>query len=392
MKLTFDSELGHLRGPFSTICMDVSRIDESARHELEKRWAAYDRELEALGAPRADRSAMGDAVLAPPHGGGPQSRLVVAANGQIVLDEQLPGRPRREEFCFGPAPHLLPAARALADRVVHVVAKVDRSGATVEVRGMRGEPERFTVQGDHDVLHKVPGGGTAHRKIQARVEDSVGRNADEVAASLRRVVNRYRPELLFLAGDEKAISALLHGAGDEVTAIAVRIPSGGRAPGSSDSALENAIAARIADHRQAQRREVLDRFRAAEARQDLAVQGYEAVVDALRRGQVQELLLRDDGPSESTVWMGADPHQIGTGRSDVEALAAQDPQRVRADAGMVWTALACDGGITLVDQDEPRLVDGVGALLRWSDRSTPHDAIPSMPGHGDRPGERRPSP
>ena len=28
------------------------------------------------------------------------------------------------------------------------------------------------------------------------------------------------------------------------------------------------------------------------------------------------------------------------------------------------------------------LADGVGALLRWSDESTPRSRVPSMPGHG----------
>jgi hypothetical protein len=38
--------------------------------------------------------------------------------------------------------------------------------------------------------------------------------------------------------------------------------------------------------------------------------------------------------------------------------------------------------VTLLDPDGPALRNGIGAVLRWSDRSTPHDGVPSMPGHG----------
>ena len=47
-----------------------------------------------------------------------------------------------------------------------------------------------------------------------------------------------------------------------------------------------------------------------------------------------------------------------------------------------WAALGSDAGITVLVDDAPKLEDGIGATLRWSDRSTPHESVPSMPGHG----------
>jgi hypothetical protein len=128
---------------------------------------------------------------------------------------------------------------------------------------------------------------------------------------------------------------------------------------------------------------VVDRFREAEGRQDVAVQGLSAVLDTLRRGQVEELLLHDDPTSPLKLWVGRAPGAVAERRSELEAMGEQDPQQVRAGAALVWAVLSTDAGITLVD-DRAQVAEGVAALLRWSDRSTPHDALPSMPGHGRR--------
>ena len=70
---------------------------------------------------------------------------------------------------------------------------------------------------------------------------------------------------------------------------------------------------------------------------------------------------------------------------------------MRADAAITWAAAGTGAGVTVFSRDpedraldpdtdgepEPRLRDGIGAVLRWPDRTTPHDAAPSMPGHGE---------
>jgi hypothetical protein len=140
----------------------------------------------------------------------------------------------------------------------------------------------------------------------------------------------------------------------------------------------------LAAHADRSRAAVVYRFREAEGRQDVAVQGLDAVLETLRRGQVEELLLRDDPTSPLQLWVGSAPGAVAQRRSEIEAMGEQHPQQVQAGAALVWAVLSMDGGITLVGDDAP-IAEGVGALLRWSDRSTPHDAVPSMPGHGRKP-------
>ena len=61
-------------------------------------------------------------------------------------------------------------------------------------------------------------------------------------------------------------------------------------------------------------------------------------------------------------------------------------QQVRADTALVWAALGSDAGVTVLVDDDPALEDGIGATLRYFDRSTPREAVPSMPGHGEHGG------
>jgi len=97
---------------------------------------------------------------------------------------------------------------------------------------------------------------------------------------------------------------------------------------------------------------------------------------------VEELFLHDDPSPTRTVWVGGEPLQLGANRGEVVSMGFGQPIRTRADAALLWALVHSDAGITLLDPEDPDLADGMGALLRWSDRSTPHDGVPSMPGHG----------
>jgi hypothetical protein len=118
----------------------------------------------------------------------------------------------------------------------------------------------------------------------------------------------------------------------------------------------------------------------------VALLGLESVVDAGRRAQVALLLLLEVPTSDLSLWVGDKPLELGLTAGDVTALGVADPVEVPASAALVWALLGSGGGITLVDPAQVRLTGGIGALLRWTDGSTPHDGAPSMPGHGQSPG------
>src|SRR5690349_2048031 len=294
MRIDWAAGLSGATGPFATVAMDVSRHDATGGHETDVRWEDHARRLAELGAPDEVVTALG-ATLTSAHGRpGDVGRLAVAtAADGVVLDVLLPVPPVRESTQWGPVPHLLPGVRALNDHASYAVAIVSSGGGEIHLVTPFGEAARQEVAGDHDVLHRVPGGGWSQRRYQQRVEDSVARNAAEVAQELGRIVRAERPDLVFVTGQEKSVTDLLAQAPAEVTDRAVRIHEG-----RPDDAIAEAVASWLRDRRA----EVLDRFASAEARQQEAVQSLPDVVAALQRGQVDELLLVDDPSSDLELW------------------------------------------------------------------------------------------
>ena len=110
------------------------------------------------------------------------------------------------------------------------------------------------------------------------------------------------------------------------------------------------------------------------------------VVEVLRRGQVAELLFTEDAAGrpaaldERQVWTGAGPLDIALRRSELAALGVPsgEARQMRADIAVLRAATAQDAGFTFALEGSVDLVDGVGALLRWSDQATPHEAAPEL--------------
>jgi hypothetical protein len=383
MRVAVLQQLSGRRGPFVSVSMDVSRNAESSARETELRWQGHQRELLRRQAPQQMVELAGPAVLAPTGRAGGVGRLVIVDADGIALDLVLPQPPAREEVVFGPAPHVLPVFRALRDRSSYLLAEVDRTGADVVMVDAFGATEQgLEVHGSHDVVHRVSGGQTSGRRIQARAEDSWERNAAEIAEALDGLISRYHPAVAFVAGDPVTVADLLSAASRRLAELSVVLRSGGRADGASAAARDHEVRAALADRQLAARRDLLDRFGAAEGRQQDALQGFDDVVDAVRRAQVAELFLHDEPTSTRTVWVGGEPLQLASHRDEVVSMGFDRPVRVRADTALPWALVHSDAGIVLLEPGDPDLADGVGALLRWSDRSTPHDGVPSMPGHG----------
>ncbi|HEY5554668.1 MAG TPA: hypothetical protein VIK43_07050, partial [Cellulomonas sp.] len=101
--------------------------------------------------------------------------------------------------------------------------------------------------------------------------------------------------------------------------------------------------------------------------------------------QVRELVLAESvaGASsplgERELWVGPEPLQVALTRADLEAIGVESGARtLRADIALVRAALGQDAGLTFAEDGAVDLVDGVGALLRWSDGSTPRESVLSQ--------------
>lgn len=377
-------------GPFLSVSLDVSRTDQTSAYDVEQRWAGQMRRLLAAGAPHSLVTKVGELITASTGRRGETSRLIIATAAEgVLLDQVWAGRPLRDDSTWGVAPQLLPLVRGLQLRADHLLVKADRAGADVEMWGALGNlVHREQVSGTNDVLQRVPAGATSGRGAQARAEDSWARNAAEVAHEVDRLVRQFRPKIVVLDGDPTEVADIGSALEGGTRAIAVSISAGGRAAGISASAQRGRIDEAVLASQRVVVEHALDQFSRAEGNQTAAVRGLVDVVDALRREQVIDLFLADDPTSTEKLWVGPHPTELATSAEELSGTGVARPEQVRADVALIRAALGGGARVLLFDREEARVTHGVAAHLRWSDRSTPHDRVPSMPGHG-RPGRHR---
>ncbi|MEV7972948.1 Vms1/Ankzf1 family peptidyl-tRNA hydrolase [Cellulomonas sp. NPDC089187] len=378
-------------GPFITVLLDATRADASGDEEVAGRWKSLRRELAATGAQDAVLDVIEERVTRPTGVAGPHGRVVIADGSdpvEIVVDRTVKEPPAQSSAVYDAVPALAPAVRAADQATRFLLVEIDRQGADLTwSNGTSARPQREVVEGDHDVVHKIrEGGGWSHRRMQTRAEDSWERNAETVAADLDRQVAERHPEIVLLTGDVRAVSLLKDAVGQHVRELIAEVPGGSRADGVNQQAFEEHVAAALFEHRARRREKVLDRFRTAQGRGEAAVTSVPDLVTVLQRGQVAELLVRDDltlpgsALSERRLHVGPEPLQVAVDADDLIALGTPEGSArvMPADAAILRAALGQDAGLTLVPDGAADLVDGVGAILRWVDESTPSEAVPSQ--------------
>ncbi|MFC8193262.1 Vms1/Ankzf1 family peptidyl-tRNA hydrolase [Cellulomonas sp. NPDC057328] len=373
--------------PFTTVYLDATRDDATGAADVQTRWKALRRQLERDGSPEAVLAAIDDLVARPTHAPGPHGRVLVADAQEVLVDRLLTEPPAQSTAACGSVPLLLPAARAADESTRFLLVEVNRQGADytwTDGSGLLADVTE-TVEGDHDEMHKVGGGGWAHRRWQQRVQDSWERNVDTVAADLDRQVTERKPELVILTGDVRAVALLKDAVGQEVREVLVEVPGGSRAEGVNEEAFQERIDGVLAEHRVRRREAVLDLFRQEQGRGEDAVTSLGDVVAVLQRGQVSELVLGEPaagspGPlADRRLWVGDGPLELAVSKDDLAAIGVTDAARqMPADVALVRAAVGQDAGLTFADDGAVELVDGVGAILRWRDESTPRESVLSQ--------------
>lgn len=371
--------------PFTTVYLDATRAESAGETETADRWRALRRALERDGAPSAVLDEIGELVATPTGVRGPHGRVVVADAHGVVVDRVLAEPPAQSSAVHGPAPALLPAVRAADETVDLLVVRVDRNGADLLRTSHGSRPDAGAhvehVEGGHDDVHKTREGGL-DRRSQTRAEDSWQRNAEVVAAVLDRKVAEQAPDVLVLTGDVRAVALVKEAAGRPVSELVVEVPGGARGEGVHQEAFDAKVAEVVAEFRRRRRQTVLDRFRQQLGRGEGAVTALDDVIEVLRRGQVDELVLHTSaltGLGERELWVGPEPLQVAVDEDELAALGVgDDRRRMAAGVALLRAALGQDAGVTFAEDGTVELVDGVGAVLRWSDGSTPSEAVPSQ--------------
>ncbi|MGY1773115.1 baeRF2 domain-containing protein [Blastococcus sp. SYSU D00813] len=374
MDVSFLQQVFAASGPFATVCADVTHTTENADTELDLRVRAVAERLTEQGAPEAVVEAVRSRLLEANDGGEVATlrgrALVVAADGSVVLDQALADAPRTEVAEWSPYPDLLPVLRQLPGRVPHVVAIVDRVGADISFLALPGQVvEEEQVEGDSFQIRKFQGGGWAHHRYQHNAENKWIHNAEQVGQTISSMVRRLSPRFVLLAGDVRARQILSDRASELWNDLIVSMDEGGRAAGADREPVERRTAELVAEHEAHEEAETVEKIASAGAH-GLAVTGTASVVEALRKGQVETLVLADR-PDDEQLLVGGSPLELGVSQGDIDALGSQEAHRVPAERALLAAAVASSAAVVVVPRSAMPGDIPVAAILRYTDDSTP---------------------
>jgi hypothetical protein len=106
-------------------------------------------------------------------------------------------------------------------------------------------------------------------------------------------------------------------------------------------------------------------------RGDYAVTGVTDVLAAVRRSQVDTVIISDDPTSTLTAWIGPEPLHLGSSRDELRELGVADPQQDRFDSALLRAVVGSGARLLITPNAHDYVRDGIAALLRYTDASTP---------------------
>ena len=355
------AELLQASGPFATVYLTTESEIDNAAHRSEQHWKVLRAELADAGVADEVLGAI-DPLVGDAHLYG-QCLGVVANAGGVLHVEHSPEPPPRDRASWASLPALVPMLAWRQSFPTHLAVRADRTGADLSVhRHERPDVNREAGGATHPLARSAPGGWSQPR-YQNRAENTWENNADDVAAEIVSLVDRFDPRIVVVAGDVRALELLSDALPPSVTER-LEVVRGGRADDGSDEGFAAAVRGRLAGAVATDTMRLLDKFREEQGQDDRAADGAAATLAALAQGQVEVLLVHEDPDDERRAFFGPEPTQVGL-RADELALGVDEPQEGRLVDVAVRAALGTGAGVRVVpDGDTP--TDGIGAILRWS--------------------------
>ncbi|WP_079064244.1 hypothetical protein [Streptomyces sp. NRRL F-4489] len=347
------------------------------------------------------QAADGERAVAGRHG-----RMIVASRGQVLLAEELPEPPARDEATVTALPDLVPLAVQHAPGIRYVAACAygltgapGESPDLVEVAFQAGTwPSSAVAPGDR---YRMRGPAVGRLSAAGPIADSVtalarGSGAEVIVlggaepardALADQLVERWRKRLVLSGGGDGGGDGCGEGY-DDGRGDGQAAP----APAGMPDAHAQAAAAPAPD-RALMERELAEVFRdglgtADEARLELfqarrpsghgAVEGIAGVVAALQRSQVATLLLnvplRFPAHHHVSAWVTGK----GLPESAPEPYGLLGFREGPVGAAVLRAAVCTGAGLVVVPRQRLALADGLGALLRYAGpERTPHFSRPA---------------
>ncbi len=352
-------------GPYLTVHAEVGRTTEDARAQQDARWTTLRHELERADADEELVAEVGRRLQENTHADGAVRRTLVAAGDEVVLDEVQIGDTHWPEVMDRDALPDLAAWVATEDRAIPFVLVVaDRTGADLQVyRGLSSDAAaESSVTGETFYVTKVPQGDWAHPQFQQTAENAWEQNARLVADEVRKLAKQHGTRLVLVAGEVRAraeVTRALEGHDPGSVGEIVQVEAGGRAEGASDEAMWDEIRGHLVEAERAADAEVAGRLDEARGRGAGAATGLDEVLEALRKAQVDRLVLDLQALRDRTVKP-----------SDLEGVPLPEPaassDELPADRALVAAGALTGADLTVLPASLAR-GGGVSALLRWTE-------------------------
>jgi hypothetical protein len=379
METRFLAPLLDRPGSWASVYLDTSRATQNAADQQRLRARAAAEGLTGQGADDDTRDAVTRPLAAEPASGSPPGRALFATGAEVVLDLPLATAPPSVLTSWSALPRITPLLDLLEDTPACLVARIDHTGADIELSDARG----------HHPVGRADGAewrGRGHRSLPAdrqewhyrhRIENGWARTADIIARTLARHWASNAAQLLLLAGDPRERHAVLERLPEQIRSRTTETGQGGRHRGAAPEPLHDAITAARSAYRRHRLGKTLDLFRAgrgrpgehripgAETPPGQAAEGVPAVVEAARSHQVATLLLAAAGSDIGhQVWIGPAPDEVAVRRTEARATGVRRPQSARADDALLRAAAGTDAEVMRVPDGAPGPSGGCGAVLR----------------------------
>jgi hypothetical protein len=369
MQLSFLRPLYDRPGPWCSVYLDASRDTHDAHPAVDLRWRALKGSLLEQGGDPVTIDAVEEVVRRHDPMPGDYGIAVFATRGRVVLTEYLSAPPLRDLATWSALPHTMPLVAQRGEQIAWVRVLADRVGADAIAVSAGGVPRKAQVVGrESHQLRRVQPGGWSQSRYQRAAMEAWHHNAGDAAAATADLADKVGADVVVVAGDIRATGMVAAQLPERWQDALVRTDAGARNRGADPMAMDDLTVQTIAEVADQRIATALDRFGVQE---DVGA-GLEAVVSALQRNQVDTMLIVDDPSADGELWVGPEPTEIATDPQQLAAMAVTDPQRVRADAALLRALVGTDAELAVLAPEEaPELTDGVGAVLRYVDASTP---------------------
>jgi hypothetical protein len=353
-------------GPFLSVRLTTDPTVPNASQTSELRWKSLRSDLADDGVPEPVLAAVDPLV---PDAHLEDRALAVVANAHGALHVEHGDDPRdpddRADGRWGPLPWLFPVLTWRQRSVPHLVVVIDRRGADLFGVRREGSDVHREVESDRSPIRRSKPGGWSQRRYQQRAENSWERGAGDVSEAVAKLAAQVDPELIVVAGDVRAVGFLVEALPTDLAELVEVIE--GEPSRREGVEIPDEVSGVVEARLERREEELLAAFDEEQGQGDLAAEGPERTALALAKAQVEVLLIRDDADDDRPAWFGPDAAQVGVRREHVEAMGVAEPEEDRLRDALVRAALGTSARVHVLRDDAgPR--DGIGAILRWSDR------------------------